>query len=292
MIDQKLFTFLKMAECMNTTECALALHITQPAVSQHLKALEQYYHVDLFRHEGRKLALTPAGKRLYQSARRLVTMEQKIAADLLQPSPTRISFGATLSISAGLMPAIFPVLLKKWPEIRFDYITQNTSVLLEQLESGLIDFALIEGNFSQQHYAFSAFREEKFSCLCAPGSPFANLCSLHDCLNVPIFLRKSGSGSRDIFEHECMLNNLSLSDFHQIHEIESVPLIMQLAKEGLGITFAYECAAAESMKKGSLQTVPLKNFPLVHNFSFVTLPDIIKHPLLLELQKGFQSFAV
>ena len=62
MLETKLYTFLKLAECGSTTRCAEQLHITQPAVSQHLKALEAEYGLCLFAREGRRLVLTPEGK--------------------------------------------------------------------------------------------------------------------------------------------------------------------------------------------------------------------------------------
>ena len=78
MLETKLYTFLKLAECGSTTRCAEQLHITQPAVSQHLKALEAEYGLCLFAREGRRLVLTPEGKRFYHLARRLATMDRQL----------------------------------------------------------------------------------------------------------------------------------------------------------------------------------------------------------------------
>ena len=58
MLEQKLYTFIKLAECQSTTKTAAELHMTQPAVSQQLKALETQYNVLLFSREGRNLVLT------------------------------------------------------------------------------------------------------------------------------------------------------------------------------------------------------------------------------------------
>ena len=64
MLDFRVYTFLAVCEYMNYTRAAEALHITQPAVSQHIRYLENMYQVKLFLAEGKKIRLSPAGERL------------------------------------------------------------------------------------------------------------------------------------------------------------------------------------------------------------------------------------
>lgn len=72
MLDNRIHTFLAVCQEMNFTRAARKLHITQPAVSQHIQYIERYYGVHAFRFEGKKLFLTPEGK-LLRSA--LLTMK-------------------------------------------------------------------------------------------------------------------------------------------------------------------------------------------------------------------------
>ena len=68
MLDFRVYTFLAVCEYMNYTRAAEALHITQPAVSQHIRYLENMYQVKLFLAEGKKIHLSPAGERLLHAA--------------------------------------------------------------------------------------------------------------------------------------------------------------------------------------------------------------------------------
>ena len=61
MLDYRLETFLVLAQVLNFTKTAEILHITQPAVSQHIKALESLYGVKLFHYEGKRLSLSVCG---------------------------------------------------------------------------------------------------------------------------------------------------------------------------------------------------------------------------------------
>lgn len=68
MLDFRVETFLTVCETMNFTRAAQLLHITQPAVSQHIHALETQYSTRLFLYEGKQLRLTEAGQLFLQTA--------------------------------------------------------------------------------------------------------------------------------------------------------------------------------------------------------------------------------
>lgn len=290
MLEQKLYTFIKLAECESTTQTALELHMTQPAVSQQLKALETEYNIQLFNREGRRIILTNEGRQFYLMLKRMITMEQQFAEMIKQPAVKTIRFGATLSISEGIMPELLPKMINHWKDIRFELTTQNTKELLRELEEGLIDFALIEGNFNQKKYAHSPIMKAKFSGFCQKGSPYKKFKRLEECISAPLIVREKGSGTRTIFESECETYNISVEDFLSSHEVDSIPVILNLVKSGAGITFAYDCAMQEGIKKGEIEEIVLENFSLERDFSFVALPDMLKTEKLFEICDVIKKF--
>ena len=290
MLEQKLYTFIKLAECESTTQTALELHMTQPAVSQQLKALETEYNIQLFNREGRRIILTNEGRQFYLMLKRMITMELQFAEMIKQPAVKTIRFGATLSISEGIMPELLPKMINHWKDIRFELTTQNTKELLRELEEGLIDFALIEGNFNQKKYAHSPIMKAKFSGFCQKGSPYKKFKRLEECISAPLIIREKGSGTRTIFESECETYNISVEDFLSSHEVDSIPVILNLVKSGAGITFAYDCAMQEGIKKGEIEEIVLENFSLERDFSFVALPDMLKTEKLFEICDVIKKF--
>lgn len=290
MLEQKLYTFIKLAECESTTQTALELHMTQPAVSQQLKALETEYNIQLFNREGRRIILTNEGRQFYLMLKRMITMEQQFAEMIKQPAVKTIRFGATLSISEGIMPELLPKMINHWKDIRFELTTQNTKELLRELEEGLIDFALIEGNFNQKKYAHSPIMKAKFSGFCQKGSPYKKFKRLEECISAPLIIREKGSGTRTIFESECETYNIIVEDFLSSHEVDSIPVILNLVKSGAGITFAYDCAMQEGIKKGEIEEIVLENFSLERDFSFVALPDMLKTEKLFEICDVIKKF--
>ena len=75
MLDFRMETFLKVCEYMNFTHAAENLHLTQPAVSQHIKYLEKKYDTPLFVRDKKRLFLTPAGEILRSSRKQCEMMK-------------------------------------------------------------------------------------------------------------------------------------------------------------------------------------------------------------------------
>ena len=115
MLDFRVETFLAVCRHMNFTRAARELSITQPAVSHHIRYLEQVYGAALFRHNGKRLQLTEAGEILRRTLLTMKHDEQHLQKRMQQAATgTRdYSFGATLSVasscstrrSAGFAPA-------------------------------------------------------------------------------------------------------------------------------------------------------------------------------------------
>ena len=127
MLDSKIDTLLTVVETSNFTRAAQKLSLTQPAVSQHIKALETQYGTKLFQKEGRRLVLTSQGKRLFQLCQRLHTMDQQIHREMRQASQTSLQLGVTLSIAHGCMAQLMPRLLDAFCPMQL-HLNQQTSL--------------------------------------------------------------------------------------------------------------------------------------------------------------------
>lgn len=100
----------------------------------------------------------------------------------------------------------------------------------------------------------------KFSGFCQKGSPYKKFKRLEECISAPLIIREKGSGTRTIFESECETYNINVEDFLSSYEVDSIPVILNLVKSGAGITFAYDCAMQEGIKKERLKKSFWKTF--------------------------------
>ena len=272
MMDFRIDTFLTVCRCMNFTRAAETLNITQPAVSQHIHYLEDFYCVKLFAYEGKKMSLTKAGDKLYQAA---VTMKHddlylKESINELNQRKTRLIFGATLTIGEFVMPEHLKVYLNSYPNTDVRMIIGNTSDLLEKLRLGEIDFAIVEGNFAKNQYDYLVYSHNKYIPVCSRDYCFQKTPEeLKDLLSGRIFVRENGSGTRKILEKNLETRNLEIGDFSYVVEIGGMNAIKAMVISGCGITFLYEAAVIKELESGILKEIKVGDFQVSHDFAFI-----------------------
>lgn len=271
MLDFRMETFLAVCQCMNFTRASEQLNITQPAVSQHIRFLEKHYNTKLFRYEGKKLRLTGAGEILRNASLTMMHDEMSMQSEMQKSEETEeIRFGATRTVGDVLMGKILENYLKNYPEAGIHMIVENTKELLQRLDEGTIDFALVEGFFKKSEYDYQKYSDENYIGVCSPDYQFHETPeTIENLFQERLLLREEGSGTREVLERWLDSQNLGIRDFRQTMEVGSLQTIRELTKAGCGITFLYEAAVKEDLKAGTLQKIPLKDFHVSHEFTFI-----------------------
>ena len=272
MLDFRVDTFLAVCRCMSFTRAAAALHITQPAVSQHIRALEAQYGVRFFSFEGKKLTLTDAGRLFLRTATTMRHDAQHLrdALGSLSGGGRRLVFGATLTIGEYVMPAPLARLLAAEPNVSLRMIVANTAELLRGLDRGDIDFAIVEGFFEKSEYDSLPYLAERYVAVCAPGYRFRQpVHALEDLLGERLLTREPGSGTREILERRLREHNLTVRDFRAVTEIGSLNAIKALVRMGQGVAFLYEPTVRAELESGALREIALSGFPVLHDFTFL-----------------------
>ena len=276
MLDNRLSTFLILCETRNYTKTAEKLNMTQPAVSQHIQFLENYYQVALISGKGKNFSLTEEGKALQQYIRELYANSERIIPLLhnIKNGVKPLNFGATLTIGEYTVPPILYKIFKEDPEISISMFVENTNILQKMLWEGKIDFALLEGHFNQNDFEYKLISNENFVGVCSPENEFASkMTSLKELLEQNLILRESGSGTRDILEQALYNQNLSINDFKRKIEIGNMNAIKELCHKDVGITFMYREAVRKELYLGYLKEIQICDFNISHPFNFVYLKN-------------------
>lgn len=272
MLDFRVYTFLTVCEYMNYTKAAEALHVTQPAVSQHIRYLETLYGIRLFSSEGKKIHLTPAGEKLLYAAT-AIKNDELFLKELLHCVPSRgpaLKFGTTITISESVIATPLAEYIRRHPGANISVAIGNTDELLHKLTSGEIQFAMVEGYYSQELYDSLVYRTEPFIPVCAAGHFFPKEPErLRDLLGEHLLVREPGSGTRDILEKNLELRNIHMDDFRNITEIGSMHVMLQLLEKDTGITFLYKTAVEKGIRDGMVRELHLRDFQMEHDFAFI-----------------------
>lgn len=292
MLDYRIDTFLEVCRFMNFTKAARALNITQPAVSQHIKYLEEMYHTTFFQFQGKKMALTREGRLFLNSAKTFRHDELYLRKKLEEARKEQASLicGATLTIGDFVFPEVMRNFLLRHPETDMAMEIGNTSELLKKLDDGEIDFAVVEGYFEKDAYEYRVWSKEKFILAASPVYQFRHPPGkIRDLFGERLIVREQGSGTREVLEKNLQTQNLPISNFSRRHEISSIHVIKSLAEAGCGITFLYQAAVQKELEKGSLKEIPLEDFQVFHDFNFVWRKDSIFSEEYEEIFHEFQK---
>lgn len=164
------------------------------------------------------------------------------------------------------------------PNQEIHVLSANTQELLNKLDHGLIDLALVEGYFPRGEYSQQLFSQECYLAVCSPDYPLpANPCRLEDLLGERLILRESGSGTRDILEKYLDAKGLSVEDFRTRTVLSNLGGIIELASLGCGVTFLYERAVRRELAAKKLRIIPLQDLNISHDFSFLWRKNSIFH---------------
>ncbi len=263
MLDFRVETFLAVCRHMNFTKAARELSITQPAVSHHIRYLEQAYGAALFRHNGKRLQLTEAGEILRRTLLTMKHDEQHLQKRMQQAATgTRdYSFGATLSVAEFMLNEALGRFLHLHPDSRIRMQVADTKVLLSKLDSGELDFAVVEGDFPKAEYDFFVFGTEEYVAAAAPDKAARYRGrQLTQLLGEPLLLREEGSGTRVILEYYLKERGLAAADFARTVEIGNIGAIKTLLKSGYGVSFLYRAAIRPEEAAGTLGVIELSDF--------------------------------
>lgn len=270
-MDKKLQTFLTVCKTMNYRAAAQQLHLTQPAVTKQIQALEAEYGTKLFRYDGRRLHRTEKCGILEAYAQSLEYNYQEMQLAMQEKDRLHLRVGATKTIGDYVLgPAIMNYL--KNPAHELTLLVDNTVQLLKGIDENRLDFAIIEGRFDKRRYGFKLFRKEPFIGIRNGEAPDGETLPVEELLKETIIVRERGSGTRELFERDLKSLGYSLESFARVIELSSFRLIREAVKEGLGVTFVYRSVIGDDpgfstftvdgiQKEHEFNTVSLKNTP-------------------------------
>jgi DNA-binding transcriptional LysR family regulator len=272
---RELKTFCVVVEQESFSKAGQAVHLSQPTVSLHIKALEDELNVKLFDRLDRKVILTAAGQILYQYAKEILARIDHVKAALCESSGQKvygkITIGAGVTIGEGTMPQSLGLFKKKYPLIEISLKILDTSAIIKQMLSYKLDMGIIGANIHHNNLTLEKFTADSLILIVHPSHPFAarKEITLLELFEEPIIVREDGSGTRMSICNEFNKRGLNESDMNVIMELGSTGAIKQAVLANYGVAFVNQQAVQNELKSGLLKKVPVKDFDLKKEFYLV-----------------------
>ncbi len=253
MLDFRIATFLKLCETKSYTNTAKMLHITQPSVTQHIKYLQNKYRCMLFTYEGKTLRLTPEGEYLRRQAVAMTKTSSKVLEDLHRMTEKRrpLRFGCTKAYGETMVPQVLGQMMVKDEDLEVSFCIENSRTLLEMLESGKVDFILVDKSFAKAEFNSVDVTKDNFYAWASPElvDKLGNV-TLKRLFREKLIVREEGSGTRTVLERLLDQRSCEIEDFYAHMVCNAPSTIKELVAAGIGVTFGYaSCTECECMKK-------------------------------------------
>ncbi len=269
MDTRQLAAFCEVVERRSFSEAAARLGVTQPAVSQQVRALEQRVGMQLLDRSGRRVEPTEAGLRLYRGAQRLLALEEQLFDDLAEPgAPLR----GTLEIGASTGPAsiVLPLLLCEFqrgnPELRVELSVFDTQSVVELVAERRLELGIVGAARRHRSVAFEPFFRDEVILACPPGHPFAGkTVTLAQLREGPLILMQQGAGVRQMVEDELRRGGSRIRDLDVPLELGLQESVRSAVQAGYGVAFISRRAVESDLAAGTLAEARVRGLDLARD---------------------------
>ncbi|NPA08046.1 MAG: LysR family transcriptional regulator [Chlorobi bacterium] len=274
MFDFRLKVFFTVAKRLNFTKASEELYITQPAVTKHIKEIENYFKVKLFDRNGTKIKLTLAGETLLQYSEQLFSIYQNMEFDLnafTQNKSGTLRIGASTTAAQYLLPPILAAFHRKFDKVKVQLVTGNTEQIEIALQNKNIDLGIIEGKSRSTLFKYSAFIKDELVLVAKNGHSISKKSSVkvEDLIKYSFLLREPGSGTLEVIAHALKQSGIKISNLNLEMQLDSSESIKMYLLNSEALAFLSIYSIFKELKNNECTVVEVKGLSIEREFNFI-----------------------
>ena len=293
MLDTKLFTLLKVAEFCNYTQAARSLNLTQPAVSQHIHALEADLGVKLFERAGNRLVLTKAGERAVTAARAISSLYNNLLYDLSESvgGVRELSIGITHTVESNLISEAIAKYVSQNRDIKIKLVTDAQTNLRKKLKTYELDLAIIDGSVTDEDLNSMLLDTDRLVLIVDPDHRLAKKSNvtLDDIRHEKLILRLPSSGTGNLFISSVVARDINIDVFDIILEVDNVATIKDLVRQKYGVSVLPESTCRDEIMKKKLVALPVEKLDMKREINFLYTKNFQYNDFLKEIIRIYKE---
>lgn len=267
--------FMEVAANLSFSKAAQVLFVTQPAISKHIKALEDQYKVPLFERKGNSILLTEAGKKLNEYLLQATEIERKAEYDLsvlsnVTQAAGHLRLGASTTIALYILPSILSGYQQQYPNVHVQLLNRNSEYVLNALLNHEVDIGIIEVDNKLTTVSYKSFMSDEVIPVCSAKSQLAGKSlTLKQLLKTPVALRERGSGTLNALLKSLASHNIKPADLSVKIRLGGTEALKNflLADQCLG--FMPRPSIVRQLAEGDLVEVPVQGLKITRDFFFI-----------------------
>ena len=279
--------FAAVAHNLSFTRAARELHLTQPAVSQQVKLLEEEVGLPLFEHIGRKVHLAPAGVELLRYTEQAMELLRQASESLSAMRGLKrgvLKLGA-VSTAKYFAPSLLSTFTPAYPEVTIKFAVGNREEIIQQLASNEIDLVIMGRPPRELETVAEPFAKNPLVIIASPTHPLATRrrIKLSQLADEYFLIRESGSGTRASMERVFKERDVP---FRVSMEVSSNETIKQAVMADMGLSFISAHTVGLELAAGKLVILDVVGLPIVRDWYVIHLRDKTLAPIPV----AFRSF--
>lgn len=277
--------FMEVARHLSFTRASEAVFISQPAVSKHIRQLEQHYKVSLFERQGSVVKLTKAGEVLYQHLQTASLLSRQAESDLQHLNDDNhikgeLKLGASTTVALYIIPPVLSGFRIKNSGIKISLLNKNSETIVSSLLNQEIDLGIVEGKNKMAKLSSKHFLSDEVVPVCSSRSQLGRKTrySLEELKNIPIALREKGSGTLAVLSQALAKHQIKLSQLNICMRLGGTEALKNflLADDCLG--FLPLRSVAKELASGELIRLHIPELSISRHFYFVQRPGEENNP--------------
>lgn len=230
--------FYTVAKYNHMTKASEALHISQPAISQSIKKLEDQLGGTLFLRSNKGMELTQEGKTFFEhikNAMEVIENAENEFENFRNLSKGEIKIGCSATLTKLVLMDSVKKFHKMYPNIKINITNDLTSNLVSDLKVGKLDFVVFnESNIQESNVSLEQIASLAQGFMYNPDFYKDNITDIQQINTLPLILQKPEANSRKLLDHILLSNGVALKP--QM-EVVSQDLVVEFTNAGLGVGF-------------------------------------------------------
>ena len=278
---RKLETFRVVVQTGKISQAARLLHLSQPAVTAQVRALEEECGRALLTRTSRGVSPNGWGLRLLEAANQVHDVLGEVEG-ALHGEPVagqEVLLAASMTTSAYVVPQLVSGFRALHGAVPFRMQVANTAKVVDWVATARVPLGLVEGKVAAGSVRLERYLEDEVVAVAAAG--FAGLRGIScaaDLQRVPALVREPGSGTRAVVE-QALIKVLGGTGLPRAGlQLGSNQSVKMAALAGLGVAFLSRWSVRDEVAAGTLKILPLRDLKVVRTFSWATLSRQLDGP--------------
>ena len=273
MFDYRLKVFHTVATRLSFTKASEELHISQPAVTKHIKEIEVQLETKLFDRKGTSIQLTQSGKILYEYAEKIRNIYRDLEFEISQINQQhkgKLIIGASTTVAQYILPEILAKFNSYYKDIKIELLTGNTEAISTLLKEEKIDLGIIEGESQSSYFDYRAFKEDEIVLAAKSDHPLAHkTLNLKDLYDLNLIFREQGSGTLEFIQNRLKEKGVNIHELNTVIQLGSSESIKNYLLHSDCMAFLSISTILNELKNNVLTVIDIKNFSIERDFHFI-----------------------